>query len=184
MKILQNIFSDKKYLFLDRDGVINKRIVGGYITSWEDFEFLPGVLDSMATISGHFDKICIITNQQGIGKGLMSHEDVENIHQSMKHDIEEAGGRIDGIYYCSKLKDAENNCRKPGVFMALAAQKEFPEIVWEESIMIGDTRGDMEFAKNAGMTAVLLVNEFTEAKDRELADDSIQSLIEISKLIK
>lgn len=184
MKILQNFFTDKKYLFLDRDGVINKRIVGGYISSWEDFEFLPGVLEAISKFSIYFNKICIITNQQGIGKRLMSHEDVEKIHQLMKRSIEEAGGRIDGIYYCSKLKDEEDNCRKPGVFMAHAAQKDFPEIVLEESIMIGDTRGDMEFAKNAGMTGVLLVNEHTEAKDRELADDSIQSLIELSNLIK
>ena len=181
---LENIVSNKKYLFLDRDGVINKRIVGGYITKWENFEFLPGVIEALIAFSNHFDRIFIVTNQQGIGKGLMSEADLLAIHKSLKKTIEEKGGRIDGIYHCPMLKDTDNNCRKPGTKMALWAQADFPEIEFKKSIMVGDTYTDMEFAKNAGMKAVLLINEFSNEQDKASSHTYINSLSDISNLLK
>ena len=82
-------------LFLDRDGVINRRIIDGYVTSWEEFEFLPGVLDAMELLAGKFRYIMVITNQQGVGKGLMTMEQVDAIHDRMCLEIEAHGGRID-----------------------------------------------------------------------------------------
>lgn len=184
MKTLQSIFTDKKFLFLDRDGVINQRKLGAYITCWDHFDFLPGVLDAMAGFSKHFDRICIITNQQGIGKGLMSHEDLKTIHEKMKEAIKEAGGKIDQIYYCSQLKEEVSNCRKPGLYMAKQALHDFPEIDFNKSLMIGDTKTDMEFAKNAGMTAVLLENEHSTDLEKSLCDFSIKTLTELSNLLK
>lgn len=180
MKTLQSIFSDKKYLFLDRDGVINKRIIGGYITSWEHFEFLPGVLEGIATFSKYFDRICIVTNQQGIGKGLMTHEDLDLVHGKMLEAIHKTGGKIDKIYYCGQLREEEPNCRKPGLAMANHAVIDFPEIHFNQSIMIGDTQGDMEFARNAGMLAVLLENQYSSDLERSLCDFTIQRLNEFS----
>jgi len=180
VKTLQSIFSDKKYLFLDRDGVINKRIVGGYITSWEDFEFLPGVLEGIAAFSKYFDRICIITNQQGIGKGLMTHDDLNLLHQKMQEAINSAGGKIDKIYYCGKLRGEHPNCRKPGLAMANLAVQDFPEITFGQSLMIGDTKGDMEFAQNAGMTAILLENQYSTDLERSLCDFTIKTLTELS----
>ena len=184
MKISQSIFTDKKYLFLDRDGVINKRKVGAYITSWDLFEFLPGVLEAVAVFSKHFDRIFIITNQQGIGKGLMSHEDLNTIHKRMEEAITEAGGKIDHIYYCAQLKDEVSNCRKPSLYMAREALQDYPEIDFNKSLMIGDTKTDMEFAKNAGMTAVLLENEHSGDLEKSLCDFSITTLTEFSNLLK
>ena len=181
---LQKMITTSDYLFLDRDGVINKRIVGGYISKWEDFEFLEGVLDAIAVFSHYFKRIFIVTNQQGVGKKIMSEQDLQNIHHQLKTSIKNKGGQIDAIYYCPMLKDESNNCRKPGLMMAMKAQKEFPEIVFNKSIMIGDTASDMLFGKNAEMKCVLLKNKHTTAKDLQNADTFIENLSEVANLIK
>ena len=97
---LKNLNIDDTWcLFLDRDGVINKRVEGDYIKKWEEFEFLPGVLEALHIFSGVFDKIFVVTNQQGIGKGLMTEIDLEHIHDEMIQEIKINGGRINKIYH-------------------------------------------------------------------------------------
>jgi len=181
---LEKIIAHKKYLFLDRDGVINKRLLGGYITKWEDFEFLPSVLEALMVFKNHFDRIIIITNQQGIGKGLMNEEDVKLIHQNLSQTVLSKGGRIDAIYHCPMLKEEGNNCRKPDIKMALKAQTDFPEIDFSKSLMIGDTASDMAFGKNAGMGRILLENEHTTEGDRKWAEVTIKKLTDLSHLLK
>ncbi|MBN2616605.1 MAG: HAD family hydrolase [Bacteroidales bacterium] len=141
-------------LFLDRDGVINERIMGGYVTDPKGFHFLPGVPEAIASFSKRFGKIIIVTNQQGIGKGLMTTEHVQTLHEYMLQKIEEQGGRVDAIYFCPDLKTKPDNCRKPGIYMALQAQSDFPEIDFSKSIMVGDSVTDMEFGRKAGMFTV------------------------------
>ena len=143
-------------LFLDRDGVINKRLVGDYVKKWNDFEFLPGVLDAFATFSSYFDKIFIVTNQQGIGKGLMTEADLQQIHHQMIFEIEKAGGRIDGIYFCPDLKDSHSFMRKPNIGMALKAKKDFPMINFKNSVMVGDSVSDMLFRIPALLLALTI----------------------------
>ncbi len=146
-------------LFLDRDGVINERKVDEYITVWQDFKFLPGVLDALAIFSNIFGRIFIVTNQAGIEKGLMNHEDLEAIHQNMMEYIIYHGGRIDEIYYCPYKPDLDPLCRKPNPGMALEAKKEFPEIEFSKSIMIGDSDSDIAFGNNLGMKTILVGNK-------------------------
>ncbi len=143
-------------LFLDRDGVINKRLIDDYIKKWEAFEFLPGVLNAIAVFSKIFGRIIIVTNQQGVGRGWMNEEALITIHQKMIAAIEKAGGRVDAIYYCTDLKDKPGNCRKPSVEMFERAKNDFPEIVASKSIMAGDSQSDMDFGKNAGMFTVFI----------------------------
>ncbi len=146
----------KSTLFLDRDGVINKRIFNGYVTSPAAFEFLPGVKESLAFFNRIFGKIIVITNQQGVGKGLMTEKDLHKIHDFMLQEVEKAGGRIDAVYYCADLKDKEGNCRKPAGTMAERAEKDFPEIDFTNSIMAGDSESDILFGKRKGMTTVFI----------------------------
>jgi len=181
---LRNIITNKKYLFLDRDGVINERVWGGYITKWDDFHFINDVKGAIVSFSKYFDRIIIVTNQQGIGKGLMKEEEVQYIHQQLVKSIEDIGGKIDAIYYCGDLKSKPKNCRKPGIEMALKAKLDFPEICFEESLMIGDTKSDMEFAKNAGITGVLIKTQYTLPEDISSSEYSIDTLDDITKLLK
>ena len=146
-------------LFLDRDGVINKRIVGGYVRSWDQFEFLPAVLDALKLISGNFERIIVVSNQQGVGKGLMTDKDVEAIHERMSEEIRKAGGTIDKTYYCPFLEENKSILRKPNIGMALKARKEFPGINFKRSVMVGDSFSDMIFGKRLKMKTVLLSND-------------------------
>ncbi len=143
-------------LFLDRDGVINKRNFDGYITKTEDFIFTPYFLTSIPMLSNLFGKIIVITNQQGIGKGVMTDECLNEIHQYMTTEIQKVGGRIDEIFFASNLKNALNDRRKPLPIMGIEAKNKFPSIIFSKSVMIGDTNSDLLFGENLGMKTILL----------------------------
>ena len=166
-------------LFLDRDGVINKRIFNGYVTSPATFEFLPGVQEGLKIFNRIFGKIIVVTNQQGVGKGLMTEEELQKIHDFMLQEVEKAGGRIDAVYYCTDLKDKERNCRKPAGTMADRAKKDFPEIDFENSIMAGDSESDILFGKGKGMTTVF-IGEKQEFSNDIKPDYSFPSLFEFA----
>ena len=157
-----NLKIDKSWsLFLDRDGVINRRIIDGYVRSWDQFEFLPGITDAMKILAGKFGKIFVVSNQQGIGKGLMTDEDVNVIHSRMKQEIENAGGFITRTYYCPFLEAENSIMRKPNIGMALRARKDFPGINFKRSIMVGDSISDMLFGKRLKMKTVLLSQDIS-----------------------
>jgi histidinol-phosphate phosphatase family protein len=164
-------------LFLDRDGVINRRRVDDYVKTWDEFEFLPDVQNALKVFSDIFGKIIVITNQQGVGKGLMTEKELQFIHQKMVEEISKAGGRIDAVYYCTDLKTQPENCRKPSVKLYEQAVKDFPDIKTDKSIMIGDSESDMEFGKNAGMFTVFV------GDDHRFADFHVKSLWEFARLL-
>ena len=170
-------------LFLDRDGVINKRIFGGYITSPQEFEFLPGVLDSLISFSSVFGRIIIVTNQQGVGKGIMTEADLIVVNNHMIGEIANAGGKIDAVYYCTELADTPDSCRKPSISMAQKAVFDFPDIDFVKSIMVGDSQSDIEFGNNAGMKTVFITNEGSDEIPKDMADCSINNLLELKTLI-
>lgn len=143
-------------LFLDRDGVINKEEAGTYVLSYDEFEFLPGVVEAMERFNKLFKNIFIVTNQQCVGKGLLERNVLESMHASMQSDIEKHGGRLDAIYYCPDLAIENPPNRKPEIGMALQAQNEFPSVDFTKSIMVGNYITDMEFGRNAGMQTVLV----------------------------
>ncbi|MFO7721939.1 MAG: HAD-IIIA family hydrolase [Bacteroidales bacterium] len=143
-------------LFLDRDGVINVRIRDGYVLNEEAFVFLPGAQKALADLSSVFGRIIVVTNQQGIGKGLMTEEDLERIHRKMISAVEASGGKIDKVIHCPDVDTTPENCRKPGAAMGMMARECFPEIIFGKSIMVGDTPSDMIFARNLGLKAVFV----------------------------
>nr|NQU90087.1 HAD family hydrolase [Bacteroidota bacterium] len=174
--------SDNWTLFLDRDGVINRRLVDDYVKSWEDFVFLDGVLDAIRDFSKVFGKIIVVTNQQGVGKGLMPETTLNDIHSRMRKEITNGGGRIDGIYFCPGIKEDHPFCRKPQVGMALLAKKDHPEIDFKRSIMAGDSLSDLRFGKRLKMKTVL-ISEDNELACRHpsLTDFWFKSLLDFSK---
>jgi len=158
-------------LFLDRDGVINKKI-DGYITKYEEFVFLPNVLSALPLLSDIFERIIIVTNQQGIGKGLMTHDDLHNIHGHMLRNIELAGGHIDNIYYAPYLASENHPCRKPNPGLGIAAKSDFPSIDFSKSVMVGDSESDIIFGKTLKMTTVYI----SSREKLAIADLSCNSL--------
>jgi len=169
-------------LFLDRDGVINVRPIDDYVKTWNDFNFLPGVPEALAIFSKLFKRIIVVTNQQGIGKGLMSSDDLEVVHSKMITEIQNAGGRIDAVYYCPELAGKPQSCRKPSTFMAQKALAEFPDIDFAKSLMFGDMLTDLQFGRNSGMKTVY-INTNNQSMDTDLYDKTYSSLIEFAELL-
>ena len=166
-------------LFLDRDGVINHKIENGYVTSVDGFRFIKDAKNAIASFSKLFARILIVTNQQCVGKGILSRETLDEIHDYMQLKITEAGGKIDRIYYAPQLAIEESIFRKPNSGMAFQAKNDFPEINFEKSILIGDSISDLKFGKNVGMTTI-----FISDTSHELADYTANSLINVLSLIK
>ncbi|MES2332462.1 MAG: HAD-IIIA family hydrolase [Bacteroidota bacterium] len=148
-------------LFLDRDGVINHDKDNDYIRDWNEFRFYDTTLEAMAIIEKHFGRIVVTTNQKGVGKGLMSVADLDNIHANMLSLIQENGGRIDKVYYCADLSDDSVN-RKPNPGMAHQAKADFAEVDLSKSIIVGNRISDMGFGRNAGIYTVFVATTHPE----------------------
>ena len=147
----KSLFPQDRFLFLDRDGILNKHLPGDYVRNWNMWEWLPGVLDAMPKLAQRYQRIFIVSNQQGVGKGLMTEADLEDVHRHMLADIEAAGGRIDKVYVCTELESAHSPNRKPEIGMALQAKIDFPEVDFHRSVMVGDSASDELFAQRSGM---------------------------------
>lgn len=147
---------DKSWtLFLDRDGVINEEKIGEYVLHWGEFVFSKGVLDVFKKLSDSFGRIIVVSNQRGVGKGLMKEAALQSIHLEMQREVGIVDGKIDKIYYCVEKDDKCFN-RKPNPGMALQALKDFSDIDFSKSVMVGNKPGDMKFGRAAGMFTVFV----------------------------
>jgi D-glycero-D-manno-heptose 1,7-bisphosphate phosphatase len=173
-------------LFLDRDGVINERIPKGYVMEPEQMILEVAVADAIAEFNELFARVIVVTNQQGIGKGLMSVEQLDNVHQKLKSEVAASGGHIDAIYYCPELANTGSNCRKPEGGMGLQAKTDFPEIDFSKSIMVGDNITDLQFGKNLGMKTIFIRTALEEQTPEvnELSDEVVDWLKDVFLVIE
>jgi len=148
-------------LFLDRDGVINHEKKDDYIRDPQEFIFYEGVKEAMNIFANKFGCIIVVSNQRGVGKGLMTEDDVIDIHSYMKEQIEVSGGRIDDIYFCTAVTP-KDPYRKPNPGMAFSAKRDHPEIDLKRSIVAGNKPSDMLFGRNAGMYSVYIASTHPE----------------------
>ena len=142
-------------LFLDRDGVINRELRNEYVKTWNEFTFEEGALDALKKLNTIFGHIFIVTNQRGVGAGIMSLADLDAIHQIMLEEIIDHGGRIDEIYFASD-EDRESKNRKPHPTMGIKAKSDFPLVDFSKSMMVGNSISDMEFGRNLEMYNVFI----------------------------
>jgi len=142
-------------LFLDRDGVINEKLENDYVKNWDQFKFKEGALQAIAGLGKIFGRVFVVTNQRGVGLGLMTEEGLNEIHYRMHSEVISASGRIDKIYYCTAVDNCAE-CRKPNIGMGLKAKNDYSEIVFSKSVMVGDSISDMKFGKNLGMKTVFI----------------------------
>lgn len=147
---------DKSWtLFLDRDGVINVDKPGSYIFSTDEFVFMNGLPGLFKKLTEKFGHTIVVTNQRGVGRGLMTEETLQAIHQKMEAGAAAAGGKIDAVYYCTAI----DNChpaRKPNPGMVINALADFPGIDTGRSIVVGNNLSDMQFGRNAGLYTVFV----------------------------
>ncbi len=176
---------DKSWtLFLDRDGVINQDKPDSYIFDPSEFKFYDGVLTALNYFAKRFGHIVVVTNQRGVGRGLMTEASLKEIHRAMMEEIQAANGRIDKIYYCI-TNDNEDPNRKPNPGMAYQAKRDFPEIDFLRSLVIGNNISDMQFGRNAGMHAVFLKTTIPDIiLPREDIDQAYQTLEDFAKALQ
>lgn len=128
-------------IFLDRDGVINQNRVD-HVKSWEEFEFVPGALDSIRVLTETGLPIFVVTNQASVNRGLMSLDTLHDIHHRMLREIERAGGCVTKVYYCPHDNHEECSCRKPNPGMLLQAAREY-NLDLTQSFIVGDAWTDV-----------------------------------------
>lgn len=170
-------------LFLDRDGVINVRTPGDYIKTPAEFQPTEGLDEAMRLLAEKFGRIVVVTNQAGVGKGLMTELELHSVHQKMHTFVEAAGGRIDRAYHCPHRSEAACTCRKPATGMAWMALADFPDIDFEDAWMVGDSVSDMVFAQALGLRSVLIRGKLEEvaALSRMKIDFQFDSLLEFAR---
>ena len=142
-------------IFLDRDGVINERIVDGYVTNWQEFRFVDSAVSVLRDLARLRVPTLVISNQSGVGRGLVSRGTLRQITQRFVAALERRGGRIDGVYYCPHRPDEGCPCRKPRPGLLFRAARDW-RIDLGASVMIGDTVGDVQAAQAAGCRSILI----------------------------
>lgn len=160
-------------LFLDRDGVLNIEKDQDYIRHVAEFEFYPNIASQFYKLNQRFPLILVVTNQRGIGKGLMTESDLHEIHQHIQTQLNLHQGRIHQFYFAPDLDNNAPN-RKPNIGMGLQAKLDFPQIEFKKSIMIGNNISDMEFGRGLGMKTVYV----NTTKPRTEPHPSIDLLVE------
>jgi histidinol-phosphate phosphatase family protein len=146
----------KKILLIDRDGVINKKAPRGeYIEQWEDFAFIPETVEGLKTLSKSGLQFIVISNQAGIGRGIMTDKQVEEIHTRMVEGLKEEGVVILDIFVCPHHWEDNCKCRKPKPDMLLQASKKW-KIRLDHTYFIGDDPRDCQAAYNAGCKSVFI----------------------------
>jgi histidinol-phosphate phosphatase family protein len=168
-------------LFLDRDGVINIEKKDDYIRTPDEFHFYEGVPDALRKLSETFGHIVVVTNQRGIGRGLMSAHDLDEIHEYMLEEVERSGGKIDRIYYAPDL-DSDALDRKPNIGMGLKAKTEIPSIDFQKSVMVGNNLSDMKFGRNLHMKTVYVETTHPLEYGHESIDVKLNKLTDFADL--
>lgn len=162
----------KKYLFLDRDGVIN-RDSPHYIKSWQEFEFLPGSMEAFRILRRAGYSAIVITNQSAINRGLAPRETVKQIHTRMREAVQKEGGLIQDVFYCPHQPSDHCSCRKPEPGLILAAREKY-RIHLPDTVMVGDSARDISCALNAGCGQTVLVRTGNgEAAQAELEERGV-----------
>jgi D-glycero-D-manno-heptose 1,7-bisphosphate phosphatase len=151
-------------VFLDRDGVINRRIQDGYVTRLSEFEFLPDTIPGVRALAGLGRPIIVVSNQAGVAKGLVKQRSLEQMTGWFVGEIVAGGGRIDAVYYCPHAPADDCTCRKPKPGLFLQAANDFG-VDLRQSVMIGDTVSDAEAATAAGVRPLLVEHYLTAAPD-------------------
>ncbi len=135
-------------LFIDRDGVINRQVVGDYVRSWADFEWLPGAATAVGELLQWAPYVVIATNQQGISKGLMSVDDVADIHRHIQMATSRNSLEINAFQVCPHLESDHCPCRKPQPGLLLEWLDHHPDVDPALSVMVGDGASDIALARN------------------------------------
>lgn len=149
-----------KTVFIDRDGVINRRLVGDWVKKWEEFEMLPGVPEALGKLKNAGYRCILITNQRAIALNLFTIDDLSVLHQKMNEKLLlEGGGEFDDAFICPHDRHENCNCRKPKPGLFYQAVEKYNDISLSETVMFGDKDTDREASVTAGCGGFYLVDD-------------------------
>lgn len=180
------VFRHIRYVFLDRDGVINRKPAEGhYIGTWSDFHPLPGAEEAIAALNASGRAVIVVSNQRGVALGFYSENDVQALHRELQQHLANYSAHVDAFYYCPHDKD-QCNCRKPGTGLFEQAFREFPGASATNSLMIGDSISDIEAARSLAMPSIFIHGDPRYQKSgadlaASLADRTAESLADAVK---
>jgi histidinol-phosphate phosphatase family protein len=178
-------FNNIDCIFLDRDGVLNRKPARGeYITRVQDFALLPGAANAVASLNRWGRKVIVVTNQRGIALGLYSQSDLDRIHDELKNQLAKCGAHLDAIYVCPH-EAGQCDCRKPLTGLFERAFRQFPEARSERSMMVGDSLRDVEAGIRLGMVTVFVTGDDSPTiEDRKAAALAQLSIASLSNLVE
>lgn len=173
----------KRAVFLDRDGVINRKAPEGqYITAWEQIEFLSGVGDALRDLKRGGFLLIVVTNQSAVSRDELSLDVLESIHRKILLHLAKEGAAVDAIYYCPHDRNANCQCRKPMPNMLLQAAEEHG-IDLSQSWMVGDAATDIQAGRAAGCRTISLLPPGSDGTVSPVPDFKANSLQEAARLI-
>lgn len=176
-------FHNAQVVFLDRDGVINRKAPEGqYISQWSQVQLLPGAESAIAALNRSGRRVIVVSNQRGIALGHYTRAEVERLQRQLQEHLALHNAHIDAFYYCPH-DSGQCDCRKPGTGMFLQAFRDFPGASASNSVLIGDSLSDIEAARALGMPAIFIQGDQSTQKDgadqaASLADRIADSLLE------
>ena len=174
LQLTRLFFLEKKFIFLDRDGVLNeKQPIGTYVKNRDLFIWKKGALEALKLLKENNYQVIVITNQAGIGRGIFNKFDLDEIHQQMCLDARNNGGEIEYIYVCPHHWEDDCSCRKPKPGMLIKAQKDL-HIDLNKTFFIGDDERDNQAAIEAGCKFYLI-------KPEERLDEVTKNLLNFAK---
>lgn len=174
-------FASVRYVFLDRDGVINRKPPEGeYVGRWSDFHPLPGAEQAIAALNASGRIVIVITNQRGVALGLYSEDDVRGLHEELQRHLSAYEAHVDAFYYCPHDK-GQCECRKPATGLFEQAFRDFPEASPANSIVIGDSISDIQAARRLSIPSIFIPGDRQRRKQGaeeagRLADATAESL--------
>lgn len=145
--------------FFDRDGVVNRSPGEGYVLRWKDFRFSEGIFEALTFLRAKGFVLVLVTSQQGVGKGLMTHAALDDIHERMQAELQRHDAAFDAIYTCTCLAhDPRCTCRKPSPEMILHAAREH-DLDLAKSWLVGDRDRDIQMAMNAEVPNTIRIRD-------------------------
>jgi heptosyltransferase-2 len=153
-------------VFLDRDGTLNEDL--GYLKSAAELRLMPGVGASLARLKAQGAKLVVVTNQSGIGRGLLTHKDVETVHARLQGLLEREEAGLDAVYFCPHHPNDGCRCRKPGTAMVERAVSEL-QLDLHRADFVGDRGHDIELGNIVGAKTILLPCKSTDERMRDAA---------------
>jgi D-glycero-D-manno-heptose 1,7-bisphosphate phosphatase len=175
-----------RHLILDRDGVLNREAENsGYITRPEQFEWLPDALAGLRALHHAGVRVTVATNQSGVGRGLVSLEQLSAIHRLMQEDVTAHGAALAAVLFCPHAPEALCECRKPapGLIRAAIAAS---DLAAEHSLVVGDDLRDLQAATRAGVSAALVrtgKGRFTEQNSELRGIPAYDSLLQLAQAV-